>query len=343
MSISISDVVSDWGGFEELVKEIHSTGSVIVDRDVKLEGRSGALRQIDVLMTHREGPYEYKTIIECKYWNKNIERLHVDALSTTMKEVGASKGVIFTVKGFQSGAKLQAEAEGIKLFKVRELTDTEWGKPGRTIDIWLHVIGLGIGKLDIGQTFTVQGLEPKTAKLNMQLGYENNSATPISTDKRPEKTLEELIENCVRDAARQMIKPWVFRDKDDDCNVTVQGRGQVKIEPPNPIVASVQGGVLLIPRIEIEIGVEILQSRFFFDRGKKAYFALAVEDCVTRQVYSASKFEGEEFSSFVKLNVVKQSEKDCLQNGSITQVWTTGFYNMDKFQDAEFGRMKIVG
>ncbi len=72
MSTKLKDVVSDWGGFEEFVKEIHDSGDVVVERDVILTGRSGAPRQIDVHVTHSQGPYKYSTLIECKYWSKRL-------------------------------------------------------------------------------------------------------------------------------------------------------------------------------------------------------------------------------------------------------------------------------
>src|ERR1700730_16684498 len=97
---SLSDWVSDWGVFERLVAQLHETGSVTVEHNVTLTGRSGATRQIDVLVRHREGLYEHLIVVECKYRNAPIERLHVDALATTIKEVGASRGVLFSTEGF---------------------------------------------------------------------------------------------------------------------------------------------------------------------------------------------------------------------------------------------------
>jgi hypothetical protein len=39
-----------------------------------------------------------------QYWNSPVERLHIDALTTAIQDVGASRGVLFSTKGFQSGA-----------------------------------------------------------------------------------------------------------------------------------------------------------------------------------------------------------------------------------------------
>jgi hypothetical protein len=148
-AMSISDLVTDWGGFEKLAEKLHETGEVKVERDVVLTGRSGAPRQIDVLIRHKQGLYEHLVVVECKYWNSAVKRIHVDALATTIREVGASRGVIFTTKGFQSGAITQAAHENIDLFVVRDLTDKEWGSPGRVVDIFLQVIRPSIGNIVI--------------------------------------------------------------------------------------------------------------------------------------------------------------------------------------------------
>ena len=106
--MNITELVKDWGGFEKLVVALHETGDVSVEHNVTLVGKSGAARQIDVLLRHRQGLYEHLVVVECKYWNRAVKRLHVDALATTLREVGAAKGVIFSTKGFQTGAITQA-------------------------------------------------------------------------------------------------------------------------------------------------------------------------------------------------------------------------------------------
>lgn len=51
--MDFEELVGDWEGFESLVATLHETGNVTVERDVTLSGRSGAPRQIDVLIRHR--------------------------------------------------------------------------------------------------------------------------------------------------------------------------------------------------------------------------------------------------------------------------------------------------
>lgn len=76
-------LVEDWGGLKKLVAELRETGEVTVEHDVVLQGRSDAPRQIDFLVRDKQGLYEHLIVVECKYWNSPVERLHVDALATT--------------------------------------------------------------------------------------------------------------------------------------------------------------------------------------------------------------------------------------------------------------------
>jgi len=59
-----------------------------VEHNVTLTGKSGALRQIDVLIRQKQGLYTHLVIAECKYWNSPVERLHIDALATGYRGPG---------------------------------------------------------------------------------------------------------------------------------------------------------------------------------------------------------------------------------------------------------------
>lgn len=109
--MNLAELVKDWGGFEKLVAQLHETGDVKVEHNAVLIGRSGAPRQVDVLIRHKQGLYEHLVIVECKFWNSSVDRSEVDALAQTVREIGASRGVIFSTKGFQSGAITQAKHE----------------------------------------------------------------------------------------------------------------------------------------------------------------------------------------------------------------------------------------
>jgi len=175
--VIISDLVKDWGGFEKLIAELHETGEVTVEHNATLIGKSGAPRQIDVLIRHKQGLYDHLVIAECKYWNSPVERLHIDALATAIQDVGASRGVLFSTKGFQSGAITQAKQNNIDLFTVRDLTAEEWGLPGRVIDFYLQVIQPSIGN-PVFHAPLVVGV-PSNEPIAINLEFDGNG--PLST------------------------------------------------------------------------------------------------------------------------------------------------------------------
>src|SRR5262245_5818693 len=129
--MNLGSLVNDWGGFEKLVADLQKSGKITAEHNAILTGDSGVARQIDVAVRAPDVPGRALTIVECKYWKKKVERLYVDALSESMRDLRADRGIIFTTEGFQSGAVEYARHRGIDLFVVRELEAADWGRPGR--------------------------------------------------------------------------------------------------------------------------------------------------------------------------------------------------------------------
>lgn len=330
---SIEDMVGDWGGFERLIADLHDTGSVTVEHDVILPGRSGAPRQIDVLVRHRQGLYEHLVVVECKYRNTAVERLHVDALATTVREVGADKGVIMSTQGFQKGAVTQAKHDNISLFQIREPSAEEWGLPGRHIDLWLQAIALSIGPVMFpGSGF--QGVPPADPTLALRLGggLEHESRTPIENTGRAEPTLERLIDRLARDAAKIAWKPCRIAfesgaDEGEHC-----ARFKVNFAPPVPVRAPQPTGALILPRIEFDVGLTISQGRLQIDRAANYAFVLAVEDCVNKVVSTASRVRDEATTVICPPRSEAVDPEDIYQNGSVAQIWLEGFTDFAPFE-----------
>jgi hypothetical protein len=96
-----------------------------VEHDVFLDGPDGP-RQIDVLITGNVGPFEAKTIIECKDYNKNVNVTALDALYSKLLDVNAQKAVMVARKGFTSGAKKKAKRLGISLCTIHSMEHEKW-------------------------------------------------------------------------------------------------------------------------------------------------------------------------------------------------------------------------
>jgi hypothetical protein len=63
-------LITDWGGFEDLVANLHRDGSELhVERGVELPAKEGGTYKIDVVIRSRQGIHDVMTIVECKWWN----------------------------------------------------------------------------------------------------------------------------------------------------------------------------------------------------------------------------------------------------------------------------------
>jgi restriction endonuclease Mrr len=325
----LSAVVRDWGGFEKLVAQLHETGDVKVEHDALLVGNVGEPRQIDVLVRHTQGLYEHLILIECKHWKRNVSRLHVDALKTVVSDLRASKGVIFTTKGFQKGALTAAKSFGIDLFKVREFTDDEWGMPGRLIDFYIQYFQPSIGNLQINNAMATGRLDQPialTLSTTTEGKIECASRTPtLNADGSDAKTLEEIVVEGSRDALKQFVKQNFLLDGEKTeykvVRVTVRGK--------EPYTIRRDGVFVRIPEIEFDLGVKITQSRVQHDRATKFRFALAVENVITGKVAAASREKDALVTEMKTLNSTVPSA-DVLKNGSIMKITVKGFFPFEE-------------
>lgn len=327
---ALSDIVSDWGGFERLVAQLHETGDVTVEHNVTLIGRSGAPRRIDVLVRHVEGLYEHLIVIECKYRNDAVERVHVDALATTIREVGASRGVIFSTRGFQSGAIEQAKHENISLYKLREPTDEEWGLPGRKVDVWLHCVSLGIGNFEIHDAVAVNATPGRPVAFNFEFNEDGPvSKTPMKMEGKPDQTIESFIVTLTREAVPLVYKPKKI-SFDGKFNGAVKQVININVAPKSPLLLFKEGVTVILRRFSFRLGVKVSQSRFEVDRAAPYAFVLAVEDCVKNTVTTASRKAGAEVTELSKVTHEEPTEP-VFASGSLISVLIGPFEQFSEF------------
>jgi Restriction endonuclease len=333
--MKIAELVTDWGGFERLVATLHETGEVSVEHNVVLQGRSGAPRQIDVLIRHKQGLYEHLVIAECKCWNSAVERLHVDALATTVREVGAARGVIFSTKGFQSGAITQAKAENIDLFVVRDPSAEEWGLPGRIVDVFLQIIQPAIGNIaspgaaKIGNPFNNAPIA-----FNLVFGIDGpESSTP--TLKRDGSPGGQSLERYLFDAAEQALTHGLsqFQMINGGAECTRYIMCPANIVPDVPFQVPMHGEILILPKISFELAIKVVQSRITVDRAKQYKFALALENYVTGTISAASRsLDPAALTTLAELGRKEHvpSGETPFVNGSLLRVQVKGFFPFEE-------------
>jgi hypothetical protein len=330
----LDELVGDWGGFEKLVAELHRVGDVTVEHNVTLLGRSGAPRQIDVLIRHRQGLYEHLVVVECKYWRQSVKRMHVDALATTVREVGAAKGVLFSAKGFQAGAITEARHQDIELYLLRDLQRHEWGRPGKIVDMFLHIVQISVGNIVISNaTFQryLPGPDPDSDELDISLGFGDGVAltsTPLLGEYGAilHKTLEDIMLEAAHKRAEQgLTEVGLFNG---GAEGTYYLGCPTNMLPSQPIVIPRRTGIIRIPEISFTVGLRFDQSRITVDRSANLEFALAVESKVTGKIATVSRATNE--SSTILGDAATDAAQDAEQalvNGTVARVMLRTFFD----------------
>lgn len=85
-------------------------------KNVHLEGKSGGKHEIDILAEKSDGIQTIKTMVECKAWNKPIEKDVVSKVSYIVRDLGLNKAIIVSLEGWRIGAEKAGKELGIELW-----------------------------------------------------------------------------------------------------------------------------------------------------------------------------------------------------------------------------------
>lgn len=113
----------NWKQYQEQTAEFFRSLECQADVDTTVAG-ARAEHNIDVWVRFRKFGIETKWVIECKYWNSAVPKEKVLALRSVVEDVGADKGILISVAGFQSGAVRASQKTNITLTDLDELKET---------------------------------------------------------------------------------------------------------------------------------------------------------------------------------------------------------------------------
>lgn len=126
-------------------EKIAGQKNIAVEHNKILKDRCGLDRQFDIYWEYSMGGFTYKNVIECKDYDSAIPLEKVDALVGKLSDFSGIRGIFATKTGYQSGAKVKAEAHAIDLLLARKLSKKDFtdnnGKP-LIRDILVRLIGL---------------------------------------------------------------------------------------------------------------------------------------------------------------------------------------------------------
>lgn len=125
---------------EKLVARLFSVfpGADSVEHDVRIRGKSGIVRQIDVLIRKKIGLLDLLIVIDTKRKSRPVRRTDVLNVHDIKEDIGAALAVVIAPKGFDRGAKELAVAKDIQLIKSINTAEPDWtGK--LVMPVWIDI------------------------------------------------------------------------------------------------------------------------------------------------------------------------------------------------------------
>jgi hypothetical protein len=108
-----------WGQYERRVFQLVQSAGHFCERNVVLKGVR-AQHQIDVVVHPSKDFGKHVWIVECKHWARRVGKREVLAFRSTIEDLGADHGYIFSERGFQKGAVGFAATLNITLCNLRD-------------------------------------------------------------------------------------------------------------------------------------------------------------------------------------------------------------------------------
>lgn len=106
---------------EQRIAQVMAANGYVTRTNVILQGRSGASHEIDVIGAKSDGLTTLNVAVECKAWERPIEKDVVFKFAGVLKDIGMREGIIVALGGFRSGADIAARDNGIHLWGPDEL------------------------------------------------------------------------------------------------------------------------------------------------------------------------------------------------------------------------------
>lgn len=319
----------DWKEFELFVADLYKSSEELqVRHNVTETGKSGALRQIDVLVIQKTKLHTLKTIIECKRWKQKVDRQVIDVLAASIKDLGANKGVIFTTVGYEEGAVQYAKSENIDVLVVREIKDDEWGKPGRHISFYIQYYNATWNGFKFGDArFRAPSGLPMKQPPDLVVGFTKDQTFPEHLDLYTSENMKGInLVKLLIDTRNYVLDLWS------------RSFGLLEPTSENPVLLfdmhikldlttypfkflRHEDGYISFNSIDVVSRQSISQTKFEFDKASSSDIALVVENYITNQRNYASK---DKKTGEVKLSnpIVPSdiSDDKILKNGSIMKV-----------------------
>ncbi len=316
-----------WKAFEEFVSTLYENDDeAIIERNKIDIDKTGARRETDVKITHHKALHSYVTLVECKRWKYKVTRNRVDVLAASMEALNAQKGAIFTTKGYEAGAKAYAAGKGIDIFLVRDLTDEEWGLPGRNIHFYQRYWN---------GSYVQQGLNGEVKRSNPEEQSPICFSMPITpeslTDSRFDlysldgergPNLVSIMKKGHLQILRHLTSRFGLQNDGKDMVVFITMVGKFDFQNAKHRQLRLSEGSIEISDLPFAFNARMSQKELKVDRGASVDMAVALENYLTLTKHSVVKRKEEEKSSLKKMaNRSPEPEEAVLENGSVLDIF----------------------
>ncbi len=122
MNVTAQEHTADKGRrLEAEIARLLTAGGYSARRNVVCEGRSGARHEIDVLAQKADGLTTFSIMVECKAWDRPVDKEVLAKAAFVAADVGADKTIVVALQGATAGAGLSAAQLGVELWGPEQL------------------------------------------------------------------------------------------------------------------------------------------------------------------------------------------------------------------------------
>ncbi len=116
-------MAAPWKKYQADARDFFISLGFEAENDVTVQGvRTN--HDVDVLVKIQHAGIDIIWIVECKFWESRVSKLHVLALREIVTDIGADRGILLSESGFQSGALSAASYTNVECTSLSELKTT---------------------------------------------------------------------------------------------------------------------------------------------------------------------------------------------------------------------------
>lgn len=116
-------MASNWNEYQEEAAAFFRSIGLDAETNVTMEGVR-TRHAVDVVVRSHHVGFDVTWLVECKFWDTPVSKLHVLGLRTIVLELGADRGIVLSESGFQSGAHEAATLTNVHVTSLATLRTT---------------------------------------------------------------------------------------------------------------------------------------------------------------------------------------------------------------------------